>query len=70
MHTFDGATRQAHAAGEITCVPVNLVEPAIPGQLNVNNAPGVIQTLQTAHDLVLAGDVDAIITGPVQKRDQ
>ncbi len=45
----------------------DLAAPVIPGQLNVLNAPYVLQTLDVAIDGCLNGDYQAMVTAPVQK---
>jgi 4-hydroxythreonine-4-phosphate dehydrogenase len=55
------------AAGTLTVLPVQLAEPAVPGQLNVANGPYVVETLARACDGALNGEFAALITGPVQK---
>lgn len=41
--------------------------PAVPGQLNIANAPYVIHQLKFATDLALSGSARAIVTAPVHK---
>ena len=55
------------SAGELSIIPVLASADVVPGQLNVDNASYVIQTLQTAGELCLSGECDALVTGPVQK---
>jgi 4-hydroxythreonine-4-phosphate dehydrogenase len=45
----------------------DLAEKAIPGQLNVLNAPYVLNTLNVATEGCLNGDYQAMVTAPVQK---
>lgn len=54
-------------AGTLTLIDFPLSEPVIAGQLNAANGRYVIDTLQAAGEMVLAGDVAAIVTGPVHK---
>ena len=54
-------------AGEITVIPVTLRAPVTPGELNIANAAYVLDTLDIAIDGCLSGELDAMITGPVQK---
>jgi 4-hydroxythreonine-4-phosphate dehydrogenase len=58
---------QLRMAGELVVAPVSLVEPAIAGQLNHNNANYVLQALDGAIDACQSGICSAMITGPVQK---
>lgn len=53
--------------GELTVLPVSLAAPVTPGQLDPVNADYVLETLRTATTAVLAGELDALVTGPVQK---
>ena len=46
---------------------IELAAEATPGTLNVANARYVLQTLQTATDACLDGNMDALVTGPLQK---
>jgi 4-hydroxythreonine-4-phosphate dehydrogenase len=55
------------AAGELAILPVALAEPAVPGKLNVHNAPYILRTLDVAIDGCVAGHFAALVTGPVQK---
>lgn len=55
------------AAGELAILPVALAEPAVPGKLDVRNAPYILRTLDAAIEGCLAGHFSALVTGPVQK---
>lgn len=48
-------------------LPVTTRAPVVAGQLNTANAAYVLETLDTAIDGCLAGDFDALVTGPVHK---
>jgi 4-hydroxythreonine-4-phosphate dehydrogenase len=67
LRDFDPGGRSASAAGEITVLAVPLRAPAQPGRLDPANAPYVLETLDRAAELCLAGSADALVTGPVQK---
>lgn len=54
-------------AGEITVIESPLKVPVTPGQLNTQNAAYVLNTLDLAIAGCLNGNLDAMITGPVQK---
>ncbi len=54
-------------AGSLRVRPVALGTPAMPGRLDVRNAPYVLATLAAACDGCLAGTFDALVTGPVHK---
>lgn len=60
-------TPRPNAAGELAILPVTLAEPAVPGKLNVHNAPYILRTLDAAIDGCVAGHFAALVTGPVQK---
>jgi len=53
--------------GELYCCPVALRKPAIPGLLEPANAGYVLETLERAVELLRAGHVSALVTGPVHK---
>ncbi len=53
--------------GELFLVPVPLGEPVTPGVLASGNSAYVLATLRKACDMVLAGTVKALVTGPVHK---
>jgi len=55
------------AGGRMTLLPVPASVPVVPGQLDINNAAYVLQTLQTGVDGCVSGVFDALVTGPVQK---
>ncbi len=57
----------ATAPGTITLAAVPTVEAVVAGQLNQNNAPYVLQTLDAAIASCQAGHCQAMVTGPVQK---
>ncbi len=44
-----------------------LAVPVVPGQTNPLNAPAVLQTLDLAIAAAMAGEIDAIVTAPIQK---
>ncbi|MFT4613912.1 MAG: 4-hydroxythreonine-4-phosphate dehydrogenase [Bacteroidia bacterium] len=68
LQTFDpNLTAQAHTAGTLCVLPVHLAQPAIPGQLNPNNAAYVLATLRSAVQVCQEGLCQAMVTGPVQK---
>ncbi|WP_331345862.1 4-hydroxythreonine-4-phosphate dehydrogenase PdxA [Cellvibrio sp. UBA7661] len=58
---------RASVAGELAVLPVALAQTAVPGRLNVNNAPYILQTLDAAIAGCIAGHFAALVTGPVQK---
>jgi 4-hydroxythreonine-4-phosphate dehydrogenase len=65
---FDGtAPPRENKTGELFVVSVPLAEPVQAGVLSSKNSEYVLATLQTACDLVLAGTLSALVTGPVHK---
>jgi 4-hydroxythreonine-4-phosphate dehydrogenase len=62
-----GETALPLAPGELVIVPVDLAQPAIPGQLNQANAPYVLACLDAAIEACRTNYCQAMITGPVQK---
>jgi 4-hydroxythreonine-4-phosphate dehydrogenase len=57
----------APAAARISVLHVPLAQPALPGQLDVRNAPYVLATLDRAIDGCLRGEFAAMVTAPLQK---
>jgi 4-hydroxythreonine-4-phosphate dehydrogenase len=53
--------------GTLRYIPIELIEPVLAGQLNSQNSPYVLQTLQYALDGCLDGSFDAVVTAPVHK---
>jgi 4-hydroxythreonine-4-phosphate dehydrogenase len=53
--------------GGLTVLPVALRAPSEPGRLDPRNAGYVLETLEIACDLCLAGRLHALVTGPVHK---
>jgi len=56
-----------HIAGTLNVIDIDLPNSAIPGHLNKNNSAYVINTLDTAVDLVSKKKLSALTTAPVQK---
>lgn len=54
-------------SGELCYLPIPLAQTALPGQLNSANGRYVVTTLERAVDGCLAGEFDALLTGPVHK---
>lgn len=53
--------------GELACLAVPLAVTARPGQLDVRNAPYVLECLRRATQLVQQGQAHALVTAPVHK---
>ena len=56
-----------HQPGKLTVLPVELLTPAVPGQLNTANSRYVLKTITRAAKGCLDGLFAAMITGPVHK---
>jgi 4-hydroxythreonine-4-phosphate dehydrogenase len=68
LERFDkNAQARPHQAGELKVVDVAMPIPAEFGKLNTNNSSYVIETLNTAVDLVYNNTLHALTTAPVQK---
>lgn len=61
------STAKGHSPGHLNIVDVPIATQVNTGTLNVKNSKYVINTLDTAIDLVKNDTLDAITTGPVQK---
>ncbi len=55
------------SACALSCLPVPLAAPAVPGILDPANASYVLATLRAATELVQAGHAAGLVTGPVHK---
>ncbi len=55
------------AAGELCVLPIATATDAVAGRLDSRNAGYVLRTLERAADGCLAGEFDALVTGPVHK---
>ena len=58
---------QLHQPGQLWLVPVEMPAPVISGELSFENAAATLRILAIASDMAISGDVDAIVTGPVNK---
>ncbi len=68
LHPLDPRrTAQPYAAGTLGVIPVPLACQAVAGRLDVGNAPYVLESLRRAVAACQAGDLDALVTGPVHK---
>jgi 4-hydroxythreonine-4-phosphate dehydrogenase len=55
------------SAGELTVWHRPLAAPSVPGRLDARNVPYVLELIDRAVDLCLAGEMAAMVTAPVQK---
>lgn len=53
--------------GVLQVMPVQLSAPAVAGRLDPRNGPYVLACLDAAADACVAGELDGMVTGPVQK---
>ncbi len=68
IHPYDpAAVARPQQAGELTVLPVPLVQPCTPGMLDPANAAYVLETLRIAAQGCLDGEFAAMVTAPVQK---
>lgn len=68
IRQYDPAVEaKPQAAGSITIAPFDLVEPVELGVLNEQNSQYVLNTLTFASEKNIAGEFDAVVTGPVHK---
>lgn len=56
-----------HQKGHLNVLPINLVEPAVSGRLNVKNSRYVLDMIRLATEQCVAGNFDAMVTAPVHK---
>jgi 4-hydroxythreonine-4-phosphate dehydrogenase len=69
LHAYEGAgATAAHAAGTLRLAHLPLAAPSLPGRLDPANACYVLALLDRAIDGALAGEFNAIVTAPVNKR--
>ncbi|SBS33778.1 4-hydroxythreonine-4-phosphate dehydrogenase 1 [Marinomonas aquimarina] len=61
------ADLQEHQAGQVQVLPTALANTVTCGQLDVANAPYVLETLRITGQGCLDGDFDAVVTPPVHK---
>jgi 4-hydroxythreonine-4-phosphate dehydrogenase len=67
LELHEGADSITRAPGHLSVRPVHAHAPVTPGRLDPANAAYVIETLKLACDGCLAGEFEALVTGPVQK---
>lgn len=64
---FDEQQQAPSGSGSLYYLPISLPKTAVPGSLNVHNAPYILKTLDAAIQGCLNGTFDAMITGPIHK---
>ncbi|MDP6534738.1 MAG: 4-hydroxythreonine-4-phosphate dehydrogenase PdxA [Gammaproteobacteria bacterium] len=62
-----GSATRSSDPGELTVLQVDLQAAVQIGELNTANSEYVLNTLRTATDCVLHGELDALVTGPIHK---
>ncbi len=67
FHEYAPGTPAARGAGELTILHQPLECPAIPGRLEVRNAPAVLRLIERGVDGCRSGEFAALVTSPVQK---
>ena len=68
VRTFASNTKpQSDTAGSLCVADITLAAPSIPGVLNANNAPYVLQCLDNAVAGCSSGNFAAMVTGPIHK---
>jgi 4-hydroxythreonine-4-phosphate dehydrogenase len=65
--TKDPSKAQQHERIKLRVANFPAAAVVVPGQLNRDNAPYVLQTLNYAADACLRGEFDAVVTAPIQK---
>jgi len=68
LRVIQSAAELAAHQNSICVIDVPLATPPIPGQLDARNGHAVLKMLDLAIDAAVAGEIDAIVTAPVQKR--
>jgi len=62
-----GSPAEANFADALPVLPLEKPVHAMPGRLDIANAPAVIESIRQAHALVIAGQASAMVTNPIQK---
>lgn len=65
--TFPAWRGRREDAAPVSVLPISCAAAVIPGKLEITNAPYVIACLKRAVSGCLAGEFDALVTGPVHK---
>jgi 4-hydroxythreonine-4-phosphate dehydrogenase len=67
LHEYDPKARGRHTPGRLSVLHVPLASKCVPGRLDTANSRYVLQLIDRAVDGALSGELDAIVTAPVQK---
>jgi len=67
LHPFSDCKPSPSSPGKLSILQVDVAQEVIHGELNTANAEYVLETLRIAIDQVMAGNLDALVTGPVHK---
>jgi 4-hydroxythreonine-4-phosphate dehydrogenase len=58
---------QTSSPGSAHVIPLKTANAVTCGELDIENAPYVLESLRIACDSIMAGELDALVTGPVHK---
>ena len=64
---IDSAAEAIGVTDALPVLPIRLAEPAIPGRPNAANASAIVQSIERATALCLAGEAGAMVTNPINK---
>ncbi|MGH8252632.1 MAG: 4-hydroxythreonine-4-phosphate dehydrogenase PdxA [Steroidobacteraceae bacterium] len=67
LREYQPAQAPTRAAGELTLLHEPLAHAAVPGELDVRNAPWVLRLIDRAAEGCMRGEFAALVTAPVQK---
>ena len=67
LHPFSDSEPRPSSPGILSILQVDVAQEVVHGELNTANAEYVLETLRIAIDQVMAGNLDALVTGPVHK---
>ncbi len=67
LHDYTPGVAPTHAAAELTVLHQPLACPAVPGRLELRNAPAVLRLIERAVEGCRSGEFAALVTAPVQK---
>jgi 4-hydroxythreonine-4-phosphate dehydrogenase len=67
LNEYNAEASTAHQPGQLEVMPVELLAPVVPGQLNATNSRYVLKTITKAVHGCLKGQFAAMVTAPVHK---